>query len=150
MSVVIDGCLAELEEIEIAFLRECHLQEPKTPLPKFAKKRGLSQKALNEVRSRAESRLKESLAARGDEVVRETSYETKKTRSRKPVKRCGVFDREQAKKDGKKTMDVLWAIANKGKSGFERHEIRNPQLRSKPSSGRAGTPFTDVAARKAA
>jgi len=65
MTLMIDGCLSELEEIEVAFFRECHLLEPKTPLPKFAKKRGLSQKALNALRSRAESRLKESLAAKG-------------------------------------------------------------------------------------
>jgi hypothetical protein len=65
MAVVIDGCLAELEEIEVAFLRECHLQEPRTSLPKFAKTRGLSHKAVKELRSRAESRLKETLATRG-------------------------------------------------------------------------------------
>ncbi len=27
------------------------------------------------------------------------------------IRRCGVFDREKAKADGKKALDVLWAIA---------------------------------------
>jgi hypothetical protein len=34
----------------------------------------------------------------------------------KTIKRCGVFDRKKAKKDGKKAMDVLWTIANVAKS----------------------------------
>lgn len=38
---------------------------------------------------------------------------TKKTTRTKSaqIKRCGVFDREKAKKDGKQAMDVLWGIA---------------------------------------
>jgi hypothetical protein len=37
---------------------------------------------------------------------------TKKTSTKsEPIKRCGVFDREKAKADGKKALDVLWAIA---------------------------------------
>ena len=36
----------------------------------------------------------------------------KKTGTRtKQIKRCGVFDREKAKKDGKQALDVLWGIA---------------------------------------
>ena len=65
IALMIDGCLSELDEIEVAFLRECHLQEPRTSLPKFAKTRGLSHKAMKELRSRAESRLKETLATKG-------------------------------------------------------------------------------------
>jgi hypothetical protein len=64
LAVMIDACLGELEETEAALIRECHLQEPKTPLPAFAKQRRLSQKALAKLRSRALDRLKESLAAR--------------------------------------------------------------------------------------
>jgi hypothetical protein len=64
MTVMIGGCLGELEEIEAALIRECHLREPKTPLPTFAKQRGLSKKTLTELRGRAVSRLKERLAAR--------------------------------------------------------------------------------------
>ncbi|MGD1095120.1 MAG: hypothetical protein ABSB35_24400 [Bryobacteraceae bacterium] len=42
----------------------------------------------------------------------------KKKTSTKPkaIKRCGVFDREQARKDGKNAMDVLWKIANTAKA----------------------------------
>ena len=38
---------------------------------------------------------------------------TKKTTKTKSaqIKRCGVFDREKAKKDGKQALDVLWGIA---------------------------------------
>lgn len=43
-----------------------------------------------------------------------TLKKTKK--SAKSIKRCGVFDRDQAKKDGKAAMDVLWTIANVAKS----------------------------------
>ena len=39
---------------------------------------------------------------------------TKSTKT-KPIKRCGVFDRDQAKSEGKHAMDVLWAIANAAK-----------------------------------
>jgi hypothetical protein len=34
----------------------------------------------------------------------------------KAIKRCGVFNRDQARKDGRAAMDVLWAIANEAKS----------------------------------
>jgi hypothetical protein len=54
---------------------------------------------------------------------------TAKKASMKPkaIKRCGVFDREQAKKDGKKAMDVLWAIAKKAKVDLSvtQYEIRS-------------------------
>jgi hypothetical protein len=64
MTVMIDQCLGELEEIESAFLRECHLQEPRTPFLVFAERRQLSQKELVDLRGRAESRLRERLAAK--------------------------------------------------------------------------------------
>ena len=64
MTVMIDQCLGELEEIEAAFLREYHLQEPRTPFLVFAERLQLSQKELAELRSRAGSRLKERLAAK--------------------------------------------------------------------------------------
>jgi hypothetical protein len=43
------------------------------------------------------------------------------------IKRCGVFDREKAKRDGKKAMDVLWKMANVAKSdlSFMQWEISN-------------------------
>jgi hypothetical protein len=34
----------------------------------------------------------------------------------KPIKRCGVFDRDKAKKDGKHAMDVLWNISSVAKT----------------------------------
>lgn len=41
----------------------------------------------------------------------------KKTSTKpKPIKRCGVFDRDQAKRDGKNAMDVLWSIVNEAKT----------------------------------
>ena len=64
MNVVIEACLSELDEMEAAFLRDCYLHEPKIPLPTFAKQWQLSQKAFRQLRGRAVSRLKESLAAR--------------------------------------------------------------------------------------
>jgi hypothetical protein len=64
MTVMIDQCLGELEEIESAFLRECHLREPRTPFLVFAERWLLSQKELTELRSRAEGRLKERVEAR--------------------------------------------------------------------------------------
>ena len=64
MILRINECLGELEDIEAALIRECHLQEPRTALPAFAKQRRLSQKALTELRSRALDRLKERLAAK--------------------------------------------------------------------------------------
>lgn len=42
------------------------------------------------------------------------SKKTKKNEN--PIKRCGVFDREKAKKDGRQAMDVLWAIAGMAKT----------------------------------
>lgn len=44
----------------------------------------------------------------------------------KPIKRCAVFDRDQAKKDGKNAMDCLWKIAREARSDlsvtkFEAH-----------------------------
>jgi hypothetical protein len=36
----------------------------------------------------------------------------------KQIKRCGVFDREKAKKDGKEAMDVLWGIATAAGADF--------------------------------
>jgi hypothetical protein len=62
MILMIDECLSELEDIEAALIRECHLQEPRTALPAFAKQRNLSQKALTDLRSRALDQLKEALA----------------------------------------------------------------------------------------
>jgi hypothetical protein len=64
LSTIIDECLAELEDGEAALIRECHLQEPRTAFPIFAKKRRLSQKALSELRTRALDRMRDSLAAR--------------------------------------------------------------------------------------
>jgi hypothetical protein len=64
MTVMIDECLHELEDIEAALIRECHLQEPRTPFLVFAEQRQLSQKELVDLRSRAASRLKERLAAK--------------------------------------------------------------------------------------
>jgi hypothetical protein len=64
MTVMIDECLGELEEIESAFLRECHLREPRTPFLVFAERWQLSQKELVDLRGRAESRLRERLAAK--------------------------------------------------------------------------------------
>lgn len=64
MIVMIDECLGELEEIESAFLRECHLREPRTPFLVFAERWQLSQRELVDLRGRAESRLRERLAAK--------------------------------------------------------------------------------------
>jgi hypothetical protein len=64
MTVMIDECLSELDKIEAAFLRDCHLHQLKTPLWAFAKRWRLSQKDLTELRSRALDRLKERLAAK--------------------------------------------------------------------------------------
>jgi hypothetical protein len=64
MALLIDQCLGELEEIESAFLRECHLQEPRTPFLVFAERWQLSQKELAELRSRVASRLKVRLATK--------------------------------------------------------------------------------------
>jgi hypothetical protein len=33
----------------------------------------------------------------------------------RPTKRCGVFDREQAKRDGKAAMDILWKMGSKAR-----------------------------------
>jgi hypothetical protein len=64
MTVMIDECLSELEEIEAAFLRECHLREPRTAFLVFADRWRLLQRELTELRSRASSRLRERLEAR--------------------------------------------------------------------------------------
>lgn len=64
MAVVLEGCLSELEDIEAQFIRECHLQQPPTPMSKFARLRQLSPKDLTALRNRATGRLKELLAAK--------------------------------------------------------------------------------------
>jgi hypothetical protein len=64
MALLIEACLSELDETEAAYIRECQLQEPRTPFPVFAERWRLSQKTFTELRSRAESRLRERLAAK--------------------------------------------------------------------------------------
>jgi hypothetical protein len=46
----------------------------------------------------------------------------KASKDSQPVKRCGVFDRDQSKKDGKRAMDVLWGIAKAAGSDLTVHE----------------------------
>ena len=45
MTVMIELCLTDLDEMEAAFLRDCYLHEPKIPLPTFAK-RGYSRRRV--------------------------------------------------------------------------------------------------------
>jgi len=49
----------------------------------------------------------------------------KKNGTKKPVKRCGVFDREKAQRQCKAAMDVLWGTARKAASDLSvtRYEV---------------------------
>ena len=55
---------------------------------------------------------------------------TAKKTSMKPktIKRCGVFDRDQAKKDGKCALDVLWAIAKVARADLSVAEYEVPRF----------------------
>ena len=62
MTVLIQGCLAEMDLIEAALIQQCFLADPKSTLRNFAAQTGLSPRLASELRDRALSRLKEGLA----------------------------------------------------------------------------------------
>jgi hypothetical protein len=61
---MLDACLGELGCLEVAFIRECYLAEPKLTFKDFALQRRLSPKQLSELRTQVMSRLKDRLAAK--------------------------------------------------------------------------------------
>lgn len=64
LEATIEECLSELEEVEAALIREYHIQRPRTTLPNFAARWGLSSKQMAELKVRALVQLKERLAER--------------------------------------------------------------------------------------
>ncbi len=64
MAVLFRQCLADLEVVEAAFIRQCFLDDPGTTLKEFAAQGGLSPKTLAELRVRAMTSLRAALAAR--------------------------------------------------------------------------------------
>jgi hypothetical protein len=71
MTTVIVSCLAELDEIEGAFIQEYFLNDQKTTLPQFARGWGLSAKQLNELRGRVAVRLRELMATKNIRSIRD-------------------------------------------------------------------------------
>jgi hypothetical protein len=62
---LIRSCLPALDEVEAAYIEDCYLQEPPTPLAVFSEQWRLSTKALKELRSRSLLRLKDRIARKG-------------------------------------------------------------------------------------
>jgi len=62
IETLIAGCMAELSEVEAAFVKQHYLGELKLSLAEFASQWRLSKKAMDDLRCRVAGRTKELLA----------------------------------------------------------------------------------------
>jgi len=70
LASLLNECLADLDFLEMSFIRNCYLENPKMTLKEFALAHGLKQKDMSDLGRRVMERLKEALAKRNVHSVR--------------------------------------------------------------------------------